>query len=59
MRLLIYGAGVIGCFYATLFSKSGNEVSLYARGKRLEAFKENGLLYETNGKTFKANEKKF
>lgn len=54
MRLLIYGAGVIGCFYATLFSKSGNEVSLYARGKRLEAFKENGLLYEINDKTFRA-----
>ena len=23
MRILIYGAGVIGCLYATLFSKAG------------------------------------
>ncbi|MBO5319357.1 MAG: ketopantoate reductase family protein [Ruminococcus sp.] len=54
MRLLIYGAGVIGCLYATLFSKAGYDVTLYARGKRLEAFKKNGLLYEINGKTYKA-----
>lgn len=44
MRLLIYGAGVIGCFYAVLFSKAGYNISLYARGKRLEAFRKNGLL---------------
>lgn len=54
MRLLIYGAGVIDCLYATLFSKAGYDVTLYARGKRLEAFKKNGLLYEINGKTYKA-----
>lgn len=57
MRLLIYGAGVIGCLYATLFSKAGYDVTLYARGKRLEAFKKNGLLYEIKGKTYKAEVK--
>ena len=39
MRLLIYGAGVIGCLYATLFSKAGYDITLYARGKRLQALK--------------------
>lgn len=45
MRVLIYGAGVIGCLYATLFSKAGFDTIIYARGRRLESFKQNGLLY--------------
>lgn len=57
MRLLIYGAGVIGCLYAALFSKAGYNVTLYARGKRLEAFRKKGLLYEIKGKTYKAEVK--
>lgn len=40
MKLLIYGAGVIGCLYGTLFSKAGYDTTIYARGKRLEMFKE-------------------
>lgn len=55
MRLLIYGAGVIGCFYATLFSKAGYDTTIYARGKKLETFKKNGLLYEVKGKIYKAD----
>lgn len=31
MRLLIYGAGVIGCWYAALFSKEGYDTTIYAR----------------------------
>lgn len=50
MRVLIYGAGVIGCLYATLFSKVGFDTTIYARGKRLESFKQNGLLYFKNKK---------
>lgn len=57
MRLLIYGAGVIGCLYAALFSKAGYDTTLYARGKRLEAFRKNGLLYDIKGKTYKAEVK--
>lgn len=49
MRLLIYGAGVIGCLYAALFSKAGYDTTVYARGKRLELLKKTGLLYETKG----------
>lgn len=45
MRLLIYGAGVIGSLYAALFAQAGLETSLYARGKRLETLQADGLLY--------------
>ena len=54
MRILIYGAGVIGCLYATLFSKAGFDTTIYARGRRLESFKQNGLLYFKNKKIKKA-----
>ena len=46
MRILIYGAGVIGSFYAALFAEAGYDTSIYARGKRLEFLKKNGLLYK-------------
>ena len=48
MRLLIYGAGVIGSLYAALFAEAGFDTSIYARGKRLEALKKKGLLYKKN-----------
>ena len=54
MKLLVYGAGVIGCLYATLFSEAGFNTTIYARGKRLENFTENGLLYVKNKKIVKA-----
>ena len=46
MRILIYGAGVIGSLYAALLAKAGYDISIYARGKRLEVLKNNGLLYK-------------
>ena len=46
MRILIYGAGVIGSLYAALFAEAGYDISIYARGKRLEFLKKNGLLYK-------------
>src|SRR5574344_1632841 len=55
MKILIYGAGVIGCLYASLFSKAGYDTDIYARGKRLESLKEKGLLYCKNNKVQKAN----
>jgi len=55
MRLLIYGAGVIGCWYAVLFSKAGNDTTIYARGKRLELLRKEGLRYEVKGKVHKAD----
>lgn len=57
MRLLIYGAGVIGCWYAVLFSKAGYDTTIYARGKRLELLRQEGLRYEVKGKIHKADVK--
>ena len=35
MRILIYGAGVIGSLYAALLSEAGEDVTIYARGSSL------------------------
>ncbi|CAM3207474.1 ketopantoate reductase family protein [Paenibacillus lupini] len=48
-RLLIFGAGVVGSVYALRFAQYGLDVTLLARGKRLEALKRNGLSYNDNG----------
>ncbi|KFN08364.1 MAG: 2-dehydropantoate 2-reductase N-terminal domain-containing protein [Paenibacillus macerans] len=48
-RLLIFGAGVIGSVYSLRFAQSGLDVTLLARGKRLESLKRNGLRYNDNG----------
>ena len=49
MRILIYGAGVIGSIYAAYLSRSGYEVTVLARGHRLEELCQKGFLYR-NGK---------
>lgn len=50
MKILIYGAGVIGSLYAVLFSKNKTaDVSIYARGTRLEDLCKNGLRYCDKG----------
>ena len=54
MRLLIYGAGAIGCLYAALFSEAKYDTTLYARGQRFEILNSVGLLYEVKGKVYKA-----
>lgn len=45
MRILIYGAGVIGSTYAVYLSRTGCEVTVLARGHRLEELCQKGLLY--------------
>jgi len=44
-KVLIYGAGVIGSIYAVKFANAGHEVSVYARGSRLQSLESKGLLY--------------
>jgi len=51
MRLLIYGAGVIGSLYASLFGEAGFDATVYARGRRLESFSQKGLRYCRNNQT--------
>lgn len=55
MRILIYGAGVIGSLYAVLFAESGIETAVYARGRRLESLWRDGLRYEKGGAIRTAN----
>ena len=45
MRILVFGAGVIGSLYAIRLSSICTNVALLARGKRKEILKEKGLLY--------------
>lgn len=44
MKILIYGAGVIGSIFAAKLSLSGQEVSVLARGLRLEELHRQGVL---------------
>ena len=55
MKILIYGAGVIGSLYGALLDKAGFDVSIYARNQRLEALRLVGLLYYWHGKVNKAS----
>ncbi|UUZ84909.1 hypothetical protein LJK88_15630 [Paenibacillus sp. P26] len=48
-RLLIFGAGVIGSVYALRFAQYGLDVTILARGKRLDSLKSSGLRYKDNG----------
>lgn len=54
MRLLIYGAGVIGSLYGMLFSKAVFDVSVFARWERLESLNSKGILYDEKNQLKKA-----
>ena len=55
MRILIYGAGVIGRLYAALFAQAGIDTTVYARGQRLAMFRERGLKYAKGKRVAQAN----
>ena len=55
MRILIFGAGVIGSLYGALLAEAGYDVSVYARGRRLESLTQDGLLYKRKGKIRRAS----
>lgn len=46
MRILVYGAGVIGSVYAARLHEEGHDVAVLARGPRLAAIRERGILLE-------------
>ncbi len=46
MRILIYGAGVIGSLYAVRLKESGADVTLLARGQRLADLERHGVVLE-------------
>lgn len=46
MKILVYGAGNIGGLYAARLHASGQDVSILARGRRLEEIREHGIRLE-------------
>ena len=48
MRLLIFGPGVIGSLYASLFAEAGFDTAVYARGARLETNNSKCIVTMTN-----------
>lgn len=46
MKILIYGAGVLGSLCVARLQSAGQEVWLLARGQRLEDLRQHGLVLE-------------
>src|SRR5690554_4552424 len=44
MRILVFGAGVLGSYLAHALIRGGNDVTVLARGKRAEQLKKDGLV---------------
>jgi len=57
LKILIFGAGVIGSVNAVHIANAGYDVTVFARSERLQFLRENGLLYNDNGKTKSAKVK--
>lgn len=49
VRILIFGAGVIGSIYAMKLMEAGVDVSLFARSERFRALQDKGLQYDDKG----------
>ncbi|OAS21193.1 ketopantoate reductase family protein [Paenibacillus oryzisoli] len=50
VRILIFGAGVIGSMYAIKLIEAGFDVSLFAHFNRFKSLRENGLQYTKKGR---------
>jgi 2-dehydropantoate 2-reductase len=46
MKVLVYGAGVLGSLYAARLKESGHDVTVLARGKRFDEIEERGIVLE-------------
>lgn len=46
MRVLVYGAGVLGSPYAARLKESGHDVTVLARGKRRDEIELQGIVLE-------------
>lgn len=55
LKILIYGAGVIGSVFAGKLALAGNDVTVLARGKRFEELKSDGIVL-VNPKTKKVEQ---
>lgn len=48
MKILIYGAGVLGSLYAARLKEARHDVAILARGKRLAQIREHGIVLEND-----------
>lgn len=46
MKILVYGAGVLGSLYAARLKESGHDVTVLARGKRFDEIEAQGIVLE-------------
>lgn len=51
MRVLVRGAGAIGCVFGGMLRERGHDVTFVARGDHLKAMREQGLRFEGDGLT--------
>ncbi len=49
MKILVYGAGVLGSIYAARLAEAGNDVTVLARGPRLRELRQHGIVLEEHG----------
>ncbi|SHF75772.1 ketopantoate reductase [Salegentibacter echinorum] len=57
MEILIFGSGGVGGYFGGKLANAGFDVTMIARGKHLEAIKENGLEVESINGNFKVQPK--
>ncbi len=48
-KILVFGAGVLGSYYAAMLQEGGHDVTLVARGQRYHDIKEHGIVIEDYG----------
>lgn len=49
MRITVFGAGAIGCYFGGLLARAGHDVTFIGRASHVEAINANGLLFEMKG----------
>jgi 2-dehydropantoate 2-reductase len=52
MKVLIYGAGVIGQIFGGRLARAGHDVSVLARGERARSLADNGITLHQDGESF-------
>lgn len=52
MKIAVIGAGAIGGYIGGMLARAGADVTLLARGRHLEAMRENGVTVEADNKRF-------
>lgn len=57
MKILVYGAGVIGCVLAHKLFRAGNDVTILARGNWKQIIDEQGLTIDHYGYFYKTRDK--